>query len=70
VTLTQFYSLLTPYERNEILEWKEIYFAGSATVEKVGSSKRQIGADLHDLYNVLGTIADQDGQAYNHGNAL
>ncbi|KAJ3273771.1 Dual specificity tyrosine-phosphorylation-regulated kinase 3 [Terramyces sp. JEL0728] len=46
---------------------KEIYFAGSATIEKIGTSKRRSGADMHDVYNLSGTNFDQDGNVYNNG---
>ncbi|KAJ3258370.1 Dual specificity tyrosine-phosphorylation-regulated kinase [Boothiomyces macroporosus] len=67
VTLMQFKSLLSVYEQQEILNWPEIYFAGSATIEKIGTSKRRTGADMHDVYNLSGTNFDQDGNVYNNG---
>ncbi|KAI8902517.1 kinase-like domain-containing protein [Globomyces pollinis-pini] len=67
VTLQQFKSLLTVYEQQEILDWPAVYFAGSATVEKIGTTKRKIGSDLHETYNIPGTNVDQDGVVYNHG---
>jgi hypothetical protein len=67
VTISQFKSLLTNYEQQEILLWPEIYFAGSATIEKIGSVKRKTGADFHEVYNVLGTVCDADGSIYNSG---
>ena len=63
----QFNSLLTNHEREEILGQTEIYFAGSATVEKIGGSKRKTGADLHDLYNLTGTKSDSEDTRYNNG---
>jgi hypothetical protein len=65
--LRSFKSLLTSYEVTEITSWKDIYFAGSATVEKIGGRKRRTGADLHDLFNIRGTQKSIDGTVYNHG---
>lgn len=66
----QFKSLLSLYEQQEILNWPEIYFAGSATIEKIGTSKRRTGADMHDVYNLSGTNFDQDGNVYNNGASI
>jgi hypothetical protein len=67
VTLAQFKSLLTRYEQEEIHDWAEIFFAGSATVEKIGSSRRKTGADLHSLFNLPRTVCDTDSEVYNNG---
>lgn len=64
---TSFQLLLTAYEQKEILMWPEIYYAGSSTVEKIGSLRRRTGADLHDIFNINGTTADEDGIFNNSG---
>ena len=66
-TLKQFKSLLTTYEQNEILKYRDIYFSGSASIYKIGSTKRKTGADLAELYNLEKTSKDKDKSVYNHG---
>lgn len=59
--------MLTPAEQVEILDFPNIYFAGSASIYKIGTSKRKTGSDLGELYNLQGTTRDQDGGVYNSG---
>ncbi|KAI8908781.1 hypothetical protein DFJ77DRAFT_129209 [Powellomyces hirtus] len=71
-TLLYYKELLTSFEQREILDFKEIYFAGAASVTKIGVSKRRTGADMAETCNVPGTGATtkDDGVAavaYNHG---
>ncbi|KAJ3306776.1 Dual specificity tyrosine-phosphorylation-regulated kinase, partial [Blyttiomyces sp. JEL0837] len=44
-TLHFYKDLLTPYEQREIFDFPEVYFAGAAGVEKIGSARRRTGAD-------------------------
>lgn len=67
VTLRQFKALLTDYEQQEILKYRDIYYVGSSKIEKIGSSRRRIGSDLHSSTNVTGTHFDSDGMCYNSG---
>ena len=57
---------LTLYEQQEIQMWKDIYFVGLNTVEKIGSYRRRTGADLHEI-NISGTTYDDGGVIYNSG---
>jgi serine/threonine protein kinase len=66
-TLKQFKTLLTAMEQSEIYGYKDIYFAGSLSIYKIGSSKRRTGADLAELYNIQGTCKDKDGSLNNNG---
>ncbi|KAJ3201703.1 Dual specificity tyrosine-phosphorylation-regulated kinase, partial [Entophlyctis luteolus] len=45
VTLHYFGALLTPYEQEEVLNYPEVWFAGSSGVQKIGSSNRPTGVD-------------------------
>lgn len=56
ITLKYYGRLLTEYEEKEILTFKEIYFAGTSSIEKIGSERRKTGADLGRAYNVVGSI--------------
>jgi serine/threonine protein kinase len=58
---------LTLYEQQEIQMWKDIYFVGLNTVEKIGSYRRRTGADLHEIFNISGTTYDDGGVIYNSG---
>ncbi|KAJ3290146.1 Dual specificity tyrosine-phosphorylation-regulated kinase [Borealophlyctis nickersoniae] len=66
-TMTYYKDLLTPYEQREVYEYKEIYFAGAATVEKIGGLRRRSGADRAEIANVSGTTKDDDKAVYNNG---
>ncbi|KAJ3014399.1 hypothetical protein HKX48_005177 [Thoreauomyces humboldtii] len=71
-TLLYYKDLLTVHEQREILDFKEIYFAGAASVTKIGNPKRRTGVDMADVCNVPGTGATtkDDGvtsAAYNFG---
>ncbi|KAJ3045310.1 Dual specificity tyrosine-phosphorylation-regulated kinase, partial [Rhizophlyctis rosea] len=66
-TMTYYRDLLTPYEHREVFEHKEIYFAGAATVDKIGGLRRRTGADMAESANVSGTSKDDDKAVYNHG---
>ena len=65
--MTYYRELLTPYEHREVFEHKEIYFAGAASVEKIGGQRRRTGADMAETANVSGTSKDDDKAVYNHG---
>lgn len=47
--------------------WPEIYYAGSATIEKIGGLKRRTGSDYHEVFNLAGTNADDGESIYNSG---
>ncbi|KAJ3045928.1 Dual specificity tyrosine-phosphorylation-regulated kinase [Rhizophlyctis rosea] len=66
-TMTYYRDLLTTFEQREVFDYKEIYFAGAASVDKIGGYKRRTGADLADTANVSGTSKDDDKAVYNHG---
>ncbi|TPX70368.1 hypothetical protein SpCBS45565_g01845 [Spizellomyces sp. 'palustris'] len=66
-TIIYYNDLLTPYEQREIYEFKEIYFAGAASILKIGGAKRKTGADLAETCNAAGTAKDDDKSVYNSG---
>jgi hypothetical protein len=59
-TLAHFSHLLTPYEMSEIQGFRQIYFAGSSTVIKIGSLKRPTGSSLAETCNVGGKSSKAD----------
>ncbi|KAI9340677.1 kinase-like domain-containing protein [Zopfochytrium polystomum] len=62
---THYYKeLLTPYELREVFDFPEIYFAGAAGVEKIGSRHRRTGADG---VSSSGELKDQDAGLFNGG---
>jgi hypothetical protein len=66
-TLHYYKDLLTPFEQREVFDFPEIYFAGAAGVEKVGSPRRRTGADgpQSDM-----NAKDDDKGVYNGGQFL
>ncbi|KAI9362970.1 kinase-like domain-containing protein [Zopfochytrium polystomum] len=46
-TIHYYKELLTPYEQREVFDFPEIFFAGAAGIEKIGSPNRRTGADGH-----------------------
>ena len=66
-TLCHFRRLLTEFEQLEIHSYDTIYYAGKSLFEKIGTSKRRTGADLHDLMGLPGTTRDKDRTVHNSG---
>ncbi|KAJ3345262.1 Dual specificity tyrosine-phosphorylation-regulated kinase [Entophlyctis luteolus] len=62
VTLHYFRALLTPYEQEEVLNYPEIWFAGSSGVQKIGSSNRRTGAQGIGV-NIPGSGTENDDEA-------
>ncbi|KAJ3196751.1 Dual specificity tyrosine-phosphorylation-regulated kinase [Irineochytrium annulatum] len=63
-TLHYYRDLLTTYEQREVFEFGEIFFAGAAGVEKVGSARRPTGADGAPPDS---TVKEEDKGVYNSG---
>ncbi|KAI9095789.1 hypothetical protein DFS34DRAFT_661659 [Phlyctochytrium arcticum] len=66
-TIIYYNDLLTSYEQREIYDFAEIYFAGAASVHKIGGSRRKSGADMAETANVAGTAKDDDNSLHNAG---
>jgi hypothetical protein len=68
-TLHYYKDFITPYEQREIVDYPEIYFAGAAGVEKVGTPRRRTGAEglsPYDPHRQNLTREDENGY-FNHG---
>ena len=55
-TLANFGDLLSSHEHSEIRSFPDIYFAGAAHVQKIGSSSRPTGAHGADKLNLVKTV--------------
>lgn len=65
-TLHFYKDLLTPYEQREVFDFPEIFFAGAAGVEKIGSRNRRTGADGASLQE-SGTQREDEKGVFNGG---
>jgi hypothetical protein len=63
----RFAPLLTEHEQSEILNYSDIYFMGSASIQKIGTLKRKTGADFSNECNIPGTFKETKTSVYNYG---
>ncbi|KAI8846939.1 kinase-like domain-containing protein [Chytridium lagenaria] len=66
-TLHYYRDLLMPYEQREVFEFPQIWFAGAAGVEKVGSARRPTGADGVTADGAPKEVKEEDKGVFNNG---
>ncbi|KAJ3222012.1 Dual specificity tyrosine-phosphorylation-regulated kinase [Clydaea vesicula] len=65
-TLNYYKNNLTSYEQKEVFAYNEVYFLGSRSINKIGSSKRQTGGESSED-NLTFTKGEVDKGVYNLG---